>query len=61
MAQHDDLDHYIEAAARMLALPLDQASRPAVKANLATIFAFAEPVEAFPLPDDAEPAPIFRT
>lgn len=48
MAQHDDLDHYTEAAARMLALPLDQASRPAVKANLATIFAFAELVEAFP-------------
>ena len=60
MARYDGLDDYIDALARMLALPLDQASRPAVKANLATIFAFAELVDAFPLAHDAEPAPIFR-
>jgi hypothetical protein len=60
MAEDKDLDSYIETAARMLALPLDDASRPAVRANLATIFSFAELVEAFPLPDEVEPAPIFR-
>jgi hypothetical protein len=60
MSRHDDLDDYIDASARMLALPLDQASRPAVKAHLASIFAFAELLDAFPLADDAEPAPIFR-
>ena len=60
MAEDKDLDSYIETVARMLALPLDDASRPAVRANLATIFSIAELVEAFPLPDEVEPAPIFR-
>ncbi len=60
MAQQDDLDDYIDAAARLLGLPLGAASRPDVKAHLATILALGALVDAFPLPDDAEPAPIFR-
>lgn len=56
----EDMDNYIDAAARLLGLPLDQASRPAVRSNLVTILAFAELVDGCPLTDEAEPAPIFR-
>jgi hypothetical protein len=34
--------------------------KPAIAANLRVTLAFAEAVEAFPLPDDTEPAPVFK-
>ena len=56
----DPLDSFIDAAARALSLPLDDAWKPAVKANLSVTLGHAALVEAFGLPDDVEPAPVFR-
>jgi 1-carboxybiuret hydrolase subunit AtzG-like protein len=58
-ASYDPLDDLIDAAARALDLKIEPAWRGAVKANLATTFALAALFTDFPLPDDAEPAPIF--
>jgi NADPH-dependent ferric siderophore reductase len=60
MATRDSLDDFIAAAADALALPIDPAWRPAIRAHLEITLKHAELVEAFDLPDDAEPAPIFR-
>jgi hypothetical protein len=56
----DALDDLIVAAANALALTVEPAWTPAVRANLQVIFAQAALVTAFDLPDDAEPAPIFK-
>ena len=56
----DPLDDFIAAAAAALDLPLDPAWQPAVKANLEVTLRLANLVAEFPLPDDAEPAPIFK-
>jgi hypothetical protein len=58
-AQHDSLDDLVAAAARALDLAIAPEWRGAVKANLAVTFAFAELFVDFPLPDEAEPAPVF--
>jgi 1-carboxybiuret hydrolase subunit AtzG-like len=58
-ASRDPLDDFVEAAARALNLKVQPAWKGAVKANLATTFALAASFADFPLPDDAEPAPIF--
>ena len=50
---------FIDAAARVLDLSIDPAWKPAVAANLEATLRLAAPVVDFPLPDDAEPAPIF--
>jgi 1-carboxybiuret hydrolase subunit AtzG-like protein len=55
----DRIDSYIEAAAEMLALPVEPAWKPAVKANLLVNLRLAAVVAEFPLPDEAEPAPVF--
>ena len=55
----DQLDQFIDAAAAALDLPVEPAWKPAVKANLAVTLRFATLYAAFPLPDDAEPAPVF--
>jgi hypothetical protein len=60
MAPTDPLDDFITAAAAALALPIDPAWRPAVRTHLAVTLKFARMVEEFDLPDDAEPAPVFR-
>jgi hypothetical protein len=56
----DPLDALLEAAAGALALPIDPRWRPAIKANLAVNLQMAAFVAEFPMPDEAEPAPIFR-
>jgi hypothetical protein len=56
----DSLDRYIAAAAEMLAIPLDPAWAPAVRMNLETTLKISALVGEFPLPDEAEPAPVFR-
>ena len=53
------LDQFIEAAARALALPVEPAWKGAVKANLEVTLRLAASFADFPLPDDAEPAPVF--
>lgn len=60
MTPHDPLDDLIAAAAEALVLPVDPAWRPAVRAHLAVTLRFARLVEEFALPDESEPAPVFR-
>ena len=56
----DHLDSYIDAVATALALPVDEAWRPAVRANLEVSLRLARLVDEFPLPDETEPASIYR-
>ncbi len=56
----DTTDDFIDAAAMLLGLPVAPEWKPAVRANLALTLTFARIVEEFPLPDDAEPAPVFE-
>lgn len=53
------LDAYIDAASSLLGIPLDPAWIAAIGANLTVLQATAGLVAAFPLPDEAEPAPVF--
>jgi hypothetical protein len=56
----DILDTFIDAAAEALALPIAPDWKPAIRNNLAITFALARLVDEFPLPDESEPAPVFR-
>jgi hypothetical protein len=56
----DDLDVFAATAARMLALPIDPRWLPAVRSHLEVTLKLAAAVAEFTLPDDAEPAPVFR-
>jgi len=61
MAKPDEtLDAYIEAAARALSLPIEPEWKPAIRANLQATLKHAALVDQFPLPDEAEPAPVFK-
>jgi Protein of unknown function (DUF4089) len=62
MNQSDDmlLEAFIEAGTKLLDLPLDPAWMPAIRANLRVCLGHAASVSAFALPDEAEPAAIFR-
>jgi hypothetical protein len=53
-------ESYIETSAKALGLSLEPNWRPAITANLETIFKIAAAADAFELPDEAEPAPIFE-
>jgi hypothetical protein len=55
----DALDDYIDAAAKALSLPIEDAWRPAVRANLEVSLRLARLVDEFALPDEAEPASVF--
>jgi hypothetical protein len=52
----DHLDVYIDAVSNALALPVEDAWRPAVRANLEVSLRLARLVDEFPLPDETEPA-----
>jgi hypothetical protein len=54
------LDDFIAAAAKALDLPFDPAWQPAIKANLEVSLKLGNMVAEFPLPDTAEPAPIYK-
>ncbi len=54
-----ELDAFIAAAATILSIPVEPAWQPAIRTNLAATLRFASLVDEFPLPDDAEPAPVF--
>jgi hypothetical protein len=60
MPDPDALDDYIDAAARVLALPIEPGWKPAVRANLELTVRLAALVAEFPLPDEADPAPVFE-
>jgi hypothetical protein len=55
----ESLDDYIDAVATALALPVDEAWRPAVRANLEVSLRLARLVDEFALPDEIEPASVF--
>ncbi|HEY6834749.1 MAG TPA: DUF4089 domain-containing protein [Pseudolabrys sp.] len=60
MPPADPLDDYITAAAAALSLPVAPEWRPAVKANLEVTLKHGALVAEFALPDEAEPAPVFK-
>ena len=55
----EPLDEYIDAVAKALALPVEEAWRPAVRTNLDVSLRLARLVDDFALPDETEPAPVF--
>lgn len=55
----EPLDNYIDAVAAALGLPVDEAWRPAIRANLEVSLKMARLVDAFPLPDEIEPASVY--
>jgi hypothetical protein len=62
MAETNDktLDTLIDAGADVLRLSLDPAWKPAILANLKVTLGHAAAVASFDMPDEAEPAPVFR-
>jgi Protein of unknown function (DUF4089) len=55
----DPLDDYIDAVSKALALPIEPAWKPAVRANLEVSLKIARLVDEFALSDEAEPASVF--
>jgi hypothetical protein len=55
----DPLDDTIDAIGKILALPIEDAWKPTVRANLEVTLKFARLVDEFPLPDATEPASVF--
>ena len=60
MPDKPDLDAYIDSAAQTLGLTVEPGWKPAVRANLEVTFKLAALVAEKELPDDAEPAPVFK-
>jgi hypothetical protein len=58
--QHDFIDGFMTAVASALGLTIDPAWREGVRFNLRLVLDHAARVEELPLPDDAEPAPVFH-
>jgi hypothetical protein len=59
---HDkiDFDALIDAHTNWSGLIIDPAWRPAIRQNLEAFTIAIKAVEAFPLADEADPAPIFK-
>jgi len=57
----DPLDSFIDSAAHALDIPVEPAWVPSIRAHLEVTLAQARLVDAFPLPDTVEPAPVYRT
>jgi Protein of unknown function (DUF4089) len=55
----DRLDDYIDAVSEALRLPVKDAWKPAVRANLEVSLRLARLVDEFAFSDDAEPASVF--
>ncbi len=55
----DSLDQYIDAASKLLRLPVKDAWKPAVRANLEVSMRLARMVDEFEFSDEAEPASVF--
>lgn len=55
----DSLDDYIDAASKLLRLPVKEAWKPAVRANLEVSMRLARVVDESEFPDEAEPASVF--
>jgi hypothetical protein len=59
MMATDPLDDYIDAVSKTLALRIDDAWKPAVRANLEVSLKLARLVDEFALSDEAESASVF--
>ncbi|WP_050406014.1 DUF4089 domain-containing protein [Bradyrhizobium embrapense] len=57
----DQLDDYVSAIANAMGLPLEDAWRPAVRANLEVALRLARLVDDFPLPDELVSAAVYST
>ncbi len=55
-----DLAGYVDAIATILDLPIPDEIKPGVVANVEHLFAIAQPVLTFPLPDTVESAATFE-
>jgi len=60
MKPPDPLDAYIDAAAQALRIPVQPEWKGEIRANLEVTFKLAALVAEKELPDDAEPAPVFK-
>jgi len=58
--QSFDAEAYVDAAAALIGLRIDPAHRPGVIVNFERLAQMAALVMEFPLPDETEPAPVFR-
>jgi hypothetical protein len=56
----DSIDALVAASAQALRLPIDQSWHAAVRTNVRLLLKHAALVEEFSLPEDTEPAPVFR-
>ena len=54
-----DLDAYIAAGTRLLGIPVRPEWQDAIRQHLDVSFALGRVVLDFPLPDEADPAPVF--
>jgi hypothetical protein len=59
LARHQ-WDAMIDAVSASLGLEIDEAWKPAVRANLEVTLRLAKLVDEFPLPDEIEPAEIYE-
>ncbi len=55
-----DWEEFAAVSSNALRVRLEPEWKAAVASNLRTIFNIAAVVDGFPLPDDAEPAPVFE-
>jgi Protein of unknown function (DUF4089) len=60
MSKSPSLDTFIDSAAQALDLPIEPKWKPSVRANLDVILKLAALVGEKELPDDAEPAPVYK-
>ena len=60
MREDDSTNTWITASAALLGLPIEAAWLPSIRANVEVTFRLAKLVDDFPLPDEAEPAPVFE-
>ena len=56
----DAIETLADASAQALALPIEPSWRAGVRFNLKLLLTHAARIDAFALPDDTEPAPVFR-
>jgi hypothetical protein len=55
----EHLDAFIAAGTALLDLPVDPGWQAAIRLHLRLSFTHAQTLLALPLPDDADPAPVF--
>jgi hypothetical protein len=56
----EPLDALIDSGASLLGLPVERAWKPAIRANLEVTLRLASLFDGFEVPDELEPAPVYR-